>query len=745
MPVTILPDTGVNNIFVNSDTGRALILTTGPNVLIPDHNALQGIQGGSLYEYYHLTSNEYSNLITGSVVRPEDTGIFASFSYVNEVSGVLQDSIDEINSHTGDYYLNSNPSGYITGINNIVYTIGNQDISGLKDFQTRPTVTDIPVLLSGEAVDLIHLYGKNDEGKTIYKGQPVYINSAAGANPLIKLASNIQESTSSKTIGLISKDLGINEFGYIITEGILENFDTHTAIDGDSMWLGSSGDIIYGTGNRPYGNNHLVYLGVVLRANANNGKVYVKVQNGFEINELHRVYATNPQNNTTLLYDSTSGSWFARQINTGDISGLSNFSLSGHNHNDLYYTESEINSKLANSGQWQEAYSWGDHSLAGYMTGISSDSYVTGEVVRPEDTGIFYTNNNPSGYITGVDLSSYAEISFVTGISGYLDFKITDLENSTGDYYLNSNPSGFITGLDSSLYVTGEVVRPEDTGIFYTNDNPSGFITGVNLSSYATISYTTGISGELQNQITNLDNNTGFYYLNSNPSGYITTGYSNNFTQAQYISGQQIATVIDPVRTTVIGDGLISGFSISGANNLVNPSALLVAVDGALQEPAVDYIVSSGQITFTSPLPLGSKAVVISPVNSLQVSQMIPADGSVTSSKLDNSLFLGGSLQVGTSILVGDNIVTEASDFTLSEESHRGRYTRLTKTGTAQVITIPSVGISKGSEFTFYKATSVALTLSGAGVVNGSGNITSVQNNGAFGLKCISVGLYDFI
>lgn len=105
-----------------------------------------------------------------------------------------------------------------------------------------------------------------------------------------------------------------------------------------------------------------------------------------------------------------------------------------------------------------------------------------------------------------------------------------------------------------------------------------------------------------------------------------------------YSNGNRVATVVDPVRTTVTGNGTLSTFPISGASGLVNPSALIVAIDGVLQEPSVDYTVAGGNITFTSPLPSGSKAVVISPTNSLQVSQNIPADGSVTSAKLDNSI-----------------------------------------------------------------------------------------------------------
>jgi hypothetical protein len=122
---------------------------------------------------------------------------------------------------------------------------------------------------------------------------------------------------------------------------------------------------------------------------------------------------------------------------------------------------------------------------------------------------------------------------------------------------------------------------------------------------------------------------------------------SGNITASSMtISGNPVATVVDPVRTTLTGNGILSTFSINGANNIVNPSALIVAIDGALQEPVVDYTVSGGSITFTEPLDSGAKAVVISPTNTLQVSQMIPTDGSVTSNKLDTNLTIAGSLSL---------------------------------------------------------------------------------------------------
>ena len=204
-----------------------------------------------------------------------------------------------------------------------------QTISGAKEFSQRPTVNGTGVLLEGEIQSNTIISGvvysaqvnvKNGEGNTIYKGQPVYIKGADGSNIIVGLASNSGEQTSSKTLGLlVQNSLANNAFGTVITDGLLEGFNASAANAGDPIWLGPTGSLIYGLTNKPYAPNHLVYLGVVTRAQ-NNGELFVKVQNGYELDELHNVAVTGSASGQFLFRNNNL--WSGKAINISDVSGL---------------------------------------------------------------------------------------------------------------------------------------------------------------------------------------------------------------------------------------------------------------------------------------------------------------------------------------------------------------------------------------------------------------------------------------
>lgn len=156
-------------------------------------------------------------------------------------------------------------------------------------------------------------------GEAMTKGQAVYVSSADGTNMIVSKASNATEATSSKTMGLIIQTLATNGQGFVITEGLLAGLDTSTATAGDPVWLGTGGDLIYGLINKPAAPAHLVFIGIVTRANVSNGEIFVRVQNGFELQELHNVAITSVADNNLLQYDSATSLWKNKSITAAGI------------------------------------------------------------------------------------------------------------------------------------------------------------------------------------------------------------------------------------------------------------------------------------------------------------------------------------------------------------------------------------------------------------------------------------------
>lgn len=158
-------------------------------------------------------------------------------------------------------------------------------------------------------------------GESISKGQAVYVTGStgqSGTNMIVGKASNSIEMTSSKTMGLLEQNLANNEIGYVITEGLLAGLDTSSAGSaGDPVWLGTNGNLIYGLANKPVAPAHLVFIGIVTRKQQNNGEIFVKPQNGFEVEEFHNVILTNKTSGDMLKWNGTY--WVNFQGSTGSF------------------------------------------------------------------------------------------------------------------------------------------------------------------------------------------------------------------------------------------------------------------------------------------------------------------------------------------------------------------------------------------------------------------------------------------
>jgi hypothetical protein len=75
------------------------------------------------------------------------------------------------------------------------------------------------------------------------------------------------------------------------------------------------------------------------------------------------------------------------------------------------------------------------------------------------------------------------------------------------------------------------------------------------------------------------------------------------------LSGVLVTSVIS-TKTVYTGNGVTSIFAVEGGLSL-NANDYRVDINGVVQEPDTDYIISINQITFTTPPPNGSKIVIV--------------------------------------------------------------------------------------------------------------------------------------
>lgn len=166
----------------------------------------------------------------------------------------------------------------------------------------------------------VEAYVKNDEATSITKGQIVYISGGATSAPLVKLALADSDTTSARTMGFAIGTITASGFGYVQTHGLIENVSTSGLADGDLLFLSASTAGGY-TNVRPTQPNHGVVVGVTVKGGSGGaGSIFIFVQNGPEITELHDVLIpTTPAEKDVLSYDATATVWKNRTLSAAGI------------------------------------------------------------------------------------------------------------------------------------------------------------------------------------------------------------------------------------------------------------------------------------------------------------------------------------------------------------------------------------------------------------------------------------------
>jgi hypothetical protein len=171
-------------------------------------------------------------------------------------------------------------------------------------------------------VDLVvRIVNKVTPNTTLTKAsyQVVRISGAQGQRLAVNLAQANNDNNSADTLGVVCETIATNQEGFIMTVGQLENINTTGSLQSET-W--SDGDVLYLspttagrlTNVKPIAPAHIVIVGYVEYAHANNGKIYVKIMNGWELDELHNVAISTPLNNQGLIYETSTDLWKNKTI-----------------------------------------------------------------------------------------------------------------------------------------------------------------------------------------------------------------------------------------------------------------------------------------------------------------------------------------------------------------------------------------------------------------------------------------------
>lgn len=187
-----------------------------------------------------------------------------------------------------------------TAVQTIASTDGSVTITGTTEI-------DLSVAVAGSTSNVL-LPVRNTTGATLTKGTAVYISGATGQLSTVSKAIATSDATSAQTLGLVTANINNNSNGNVTLIGTITNIDTSAYTDGQQLYLSptTAGTL---TATKPYAPSHMVYMAVVEHAHPTHGKLFVKVQNGYEMDELHDVAVQNPSNGQTIVYNSTNELW----------------------------------------------------------------------------------------------------------------------------------------------------------------------------------------------------------------------------------------------------------------------------------------------------------------------------------------------------------------------------------------------------------------------------------------------------
>lgn len=250
----------------------------------------------------------------------------SDFFFVVSGGGGSQDlaTVLAVGNSAGAFNIDLNNNDLLN-TDKIDFNLATTDTAGIGELVWNDTLGTLNLGLKGGTT--ISNLGQHLHTRVVNKTTPlvgltkagyevVIVAGATGQRLSVKLARADSDINSAGTLGVVCENIAGNQEGFICSVGQVSNINTtgslqgETWADGDSLYLsGTTFGAI--TNVKPTAPIHEVRIGYVEYAHAVNGKIYVKIDNGYELDELHNV-SINPltlANKDVLTYESSTSLW----------------------------------------------------------------------------------------------------------------------------------------------------------------------------------------------------------------------------------------------------------------------------------------------------------------------------------------------------------------------------------------------------------------------------------------------------
>ena len=334
--------------------------------------------------------------------------------------------------------------------------------------------------------------------------QAVRVTGAQGQRLKVDLAQATNDALSAETIGLVTETINNNQEGFITTSGLIRGINTtgslqsETWADGDIVYLSptTAGRI---TNIKPTAPNHIVIIGYVIHSHITQGSIFVKVDNGYELEELHNVTSTNYttpiDTDSVLTYDVTNSIWKRLTLANLRTDILDGFNTVNLIRQEFTYTSGAQTFTLSNSASAvYSVFVNGQELRQSQYTVVTTTLTIVDTLEASDRVDVIYSNAtlgiNPSYTKAETDTLLNAKVTSNTAITGATKTKITydakglvtsGADATTADIADSSNKR-YVT--DANLVVIGNTSGTNTRDVSVTDGSTIDFtLTGQALTA----------------------------------------------------------------------------------------------------------------------------------------------------------------------------------------------------------------------------------------------------------------------